>query len=385
MKLKYGFGLLSTFIMLALVLTIGCTHDYPVPAPPIPPYEKADIGLGGIMYDQYWSTEAAFDQTDPNLSMYNENSDFLRCKSCHGWDGLGTEGSYNNRAPQITRPNVSSLNIYELAQTKTADELFEAMTKTEGRRNLSYNFSTYDPITNATEGDKMPDYTEILTDAQIWNIVKFMKEGMFDVNELYVARYNGVYPTGTSSFQSLGKDGDAANGNSYYAANCASCHGIDGLDISLAGKGIGGFARNKPYELQHKTKYGALGVTPPMVGDYDITIDEMKDLLKALSSSTNFPTDIPDSGPVFFATDVEPIFYTAEKCSYCHNPSGVKPSLNLTQGNSYASISSNGFVDLALPASSIIYSKPQGTHAQNYTAIESGIILRWIQDGAKND
>jgi thiosulfate dehydrogenase len=377
MKMKYGFGLLSTFILLELVLTVSCTHDYPEPAPPVPPFEKADSILGGIMYDTYWSTEAEFDQSDPNFSLYDGNADFFRCKSCHGWDGLGTEGSYIGRASSATRPNVSSLNLYELAQSKTADELFEAMTKTEGRRSLTDNLSS--------DGDKMPDYTEILTDAQIWDIVKFMKKGMFDVNELYVAQYNGSYPTGSASFQSLGKDGNADNGNAYYTANCASCHGVDGLDISLNGKGIGGFARTKPYELQHKTKYGALGVNPPMVGEFDITIDEMKDLLKALSSSTNYPTDIPDTGPVFFATDVEPIFYTGDNCSYCHNPSGVQPSLNLTQGNAYSSINSNGLVNLASPASSLIYTKPQGSHAVNYTSKEKSIILRWIQDGAKND
>jgi mono/diheme cytochrome c family protein len=387
MNYKNKIGLLSTFVTLALVFIIGCTHDNPEPAPPhVATYEDADFGTGGIMYDQFWSADAQFNQSDASLSIYDENGDFFSCQSCHGWDGLGTEGSSNGRAPQTTRPNVSSLNLYDLAQSKTADELFEAMTKTEARRSVSHDLSSYDPASNATEGDQMPNYPEILTDAQIWDIVKFLKEGMFDVNELYVARYNGTYPTGTSSYQSLGKNGNVDNGAIYYSTNCASCHGSDGLDIGLNGKGLGGYARSKPYELQHKTKYGALEVSPPMAGEFDITIDEIKDLLKALSSSTNFPTDIPETGPVSFALDVEPIFYTSENCTNCHKPGGQFPSLNLTQGNAYESINSNDLVNLTSPELSVIYTKPpEASHSVKYSTKQSNIVLRWIQDGAKND
>jgi mono/diheme cytochrome c family protein len=387
--MKYNTKLVtpSLAIILALVITISCTHeDNPVPAPPVPPYEAAELSVGGIMYDKFWATESGFDQSDPNFSTLDNNANFFRCKQCHAWDGLGNSGSYINRAPSTTRPNVSSLDLYGIAQAKTADELFEAMKSTENRRDITYDLSQYDPASNATEGDKMPDYSQILTDAEIWNIVKYMKEGMFDVSKLYVANYGGSYPTGTASYFSLGLDGNADNGNAYYAANCASCHGATGIDIDLGGKALGGFTRSKPYEVQHKTKYGALGVTPPMVGEFDISLEEMKDLLKAFSSTSNFPTNIPDLGPVFFAADIEPIFYTGDKCTYCHKPGGVKESLNLTQGNAYASIVDvNGFVNLTAPESSIIYTKPQGSHAVNYTSLESSKILKWIEAGAKND
>jgi len=385
MKFKQGLGVLSSVVLLALAFTVGCTHDEnPVPAPPVlPTYETADLGNGGILYDKFWATESGFDQTDLNFSTIDDNANFFRCKQCHAWDGLGNSGSYINRVPSATRPNVSSLNLYQLAQTMTSDELFDALKETGGRRAVSYDLSQYDPATNAEEGDKMPDYSQILNDAQTWDLVKFMKEGMFDASKLYVGNYGGEYPTGTASFFSLGLDGNADNGNAYYTAECASCHGADGTDIDLDGKGLGGFTRSKPYEVQHKTKYGQLGTS--MVGEFDITLEEMKDLLKALSSSANFPKDIPDLGPVFFAADVEPIFYTGEKCSYCHNPAGVKPSLNLTQGNAYASINSNGFIDLASPEASIIYTKPQGTHPANYSSKEASIVLKWIAEGAKDD
>ena len=379
MKFEKGFVAISLSIMLALAFTISCTNDNPIPPTA---YEVSVEGNGGIMYDKFWAEESGFDQSDPNFDLYNDNANFFRCKQCHAWDGLGTNGSYIGRGNSTTRPNVSTLNLFELIQNSTPEELYEHVSRTEGRRDISYDLSQYGP-TSTTEGDKMPNYSQILTSSQMWDLVKFMKEGMVDVNELYVGTYTGEYPSGTALYNSIGKDGNEALGNTYYADKCASCHGADGTDIDLDGKGVGGFTRSKPYEVQHKTKFGQLGTS--MVGEFDITLEEMKDLYKALSSSTNYPTDIPQSGPVFFAADVEPIFYGGDKCSYCHNPTGIKPSLNLTQGSAYASIDANGFVNLATPESSLIYSKAQGSHAENYTATESSIVLRWIQDGAKND
>ena len=250
-------------------------------------YNNADFKNGGIMYDKFWASESNFDQNDPNLATISDNADFFRCKQCHGWDGLGSAGAYINRAPKTTRPNVSALNLYQLAQTKTADELFEAMKATNGRRDISYDLPTYDPETNNTEGDKMPNYSQILTDAQIWDIIKYMKESMFDVTNLYDINIEGTYPTGSRTFSNVGKDGNEANGNALYSEKCASCHGADGTSLDLGGRSAGQFTREKSYEVQHKVKYGQLG--SGMTGEFDMTLTEMKDLYKAMANSTNFP------------------------------------------------------------------------------------------------
>ena len=375
MKFKNGFGAISLLVMLALAFTLSCTNDNPVPPTP---YEASVAGNGGVMYDKFWAEESGFDQGDANFNLYNDNANFFRCKQCHAWDGLGTNGSYNSRGPNATRPNVAALNLYELAQDKSPEELFEAMRVTEGRRDISYDLSQYGP-TNSAEGDKMPNYTQILTSAQMWDLVKFMKEGMLNVDDLYSGSYTGEYPSGSAAYNNLGKDGNDALGNTFYSDKCASCHGADGTDIDLGGKGVGGFTRSKPYEVQHKTKFGALGVNPPMVGEFDITLAEMKDLLKALSRTADFPTDIPSAGPVSFSTDVQPIFNA--NCTGCHPSAG---GLDLTVGNSYASIN-NGRVVANDPANSLIYTKPQGSHGGNYDQKQSAIVLQWIEEGAKND
>ena len=275
--------IIFTAILFASIIS-GCTHDdddQPLP------YDLADASKGGIMYDKFWATEAGYDQNSVNLATFNAYPDFFRCKQCHAWDGLGTAGSYNNRGPRTTRPNISSLNFYQFAKTKTDQEIFDGLKKTAGRRDISYDLATYNPATNATEGDKMPNYGQTLSDVQLWDIVKFMKEGIFDVTILYDAVFTGTYPTGTAVYSNVGKDGNATNGNTYYTTNCVSCHGANGKTITLEGLSLGTFLRSKPYEVQHKIKYGQLGSA--MVGEFDITITQMKDLYKALASTTTFP------------------------------------------------------------------------------------------------
>lgn len=273
-------------ILLIAVIFTSCKKDDSL-NPINEAYENANPSMGGIMYDKFWSTESGFNQNDVNLTIFNASSDFFRCKQCHGWDGLGSQGAYISRGPTATRPNISPINLYQLAQTKTAQELFDAIKKTANRRDISFNLSTYNPATNSTEGDKMPKYSQLLTDSQIWDIVKFMKEGIFNVSQLYDATYSGSYPTGTAVFSNVGKDGTATTGNSYFAANCALCHGTNGTALDLEGKTLGAFVRSKSNEAQHKIRYGQLGTS--MVGKFDITLSQMKDLYKACSNVVTFP------------------------------------------------------------------------------------------------
>lgn len=279
---------LSAIFIFAITFT-SCTFEDEA----ISPYDTADQANGGIMYDKFWAAESDFDQTNTHLATLSAKGDFFRCKQCHGWDGLGREGAYIGRKPSLSRPNIASGNLYEMGQTKTAQQLFDALSKTAGRRSISTDLSTYNPTTGViAEGDKMPNLTELLTDAQIWDLVKFMKEGMMDVTELYDATYTGTYPTGSIAISNVGKNGNATNGKSYYNSNCASCHGADGTTLNgtphlIEGMTIGQFTRKKGNEVQHKVHYGQLG--SPMKGAFSITTAQMKDLYKALANETDFP------------------------------------------------------------------------------------------------
>ena len=381
MKLNKGIIFITTGLLVSLLGATSCTHDNALPKTP---YDKAESSTGGIMYDKFWAEEANFDQEDPNLDLFNDNPDFFRCKQCHAWDGLGNKGSYIGRRANATRPNVSSLDLYELAQDKTPEELFAALKESDGRRDLSYDLSQYDPATNNTEGDKMPDLSQILTDKEIWSLVKFLKEGMIDVTELYNGNYQGLYPSGIASYSEIGLNGDATAGNAYYADNCASCHGSDGLKINLDGLGVGGFTRAKPYEVQHKTKFGQLGSS--MGGAFEITDEEMRNMYKALADESDFPKDFVLE--VSYANDMQPFFDA--KCIACHKTNATAPDLSI--GVSYGVLISDSdkdgvaYVNTSTPESSSIYTWiTTGTMSNYATAAEADMVLRWIQQGAQDN
>jgi len=282
---------LFTAVVCMTLIFASCKDKTTEPTEPTQ-FSQADGIRGGILYDNFFSTEAKFSKAgDANLvSKLNQYSDFFRCKQCHGWDLLGNTGAYINRGPKTNRPNVSSVNLLSIAKTKTAQELFDAMKKTAGRRDISYDLSTYNPTTNATVGDQMPNYTQLLTDAEIWDIVKFLKNEVVDVNNLFSFTTTGSYPTGTITFSNIGKDGNAANGKTYYTQKCALCHGADGKLIpnldKTTGMTLGKFMRTKPHEAQHKIKFGQLGTA--MTASKS-TLQELKDLYKAVTDTVTYP------------------------------------------------------------------------------------------------
>ena len=285
--MKYIFILCVS--MTLLLLSCSDTTNNP-PADPAA-YTTANGINGGMLYDKFWAVETGFDQTNSNIASFNTFGDFYRCKQCHAWDLMGRIGSYNNRAPKTNRPNVANINLITVAKDRTAQQLFDAIKNVVAapRRALTADLAAYDPATNNAVGDQMPDYSKILTDAQIWNIVKFLKVEALDVTQLYDAAYTGTYPSGKTTLSNVGKDGDATLGNAFFTNKCAACHGTDGKYIAdldnTPGMTVGKFARNKGFELQHKIKFGQLG---SMMLATPITKTEIKNLYKALSDTTKF-------------------------------------------------------------------------------------------------
>ena len=99
------------------------------------------------------------------------------------------------------------------------------------------------------------------------------------------------------------------------------------------------------------------------------------------------PPAAPPEGDISFATDLEPIFYTANKCTSCHSSGGIAGFLDLTKDNAYNSINDPKYINKTTPAESLIYTKPAASagHFATYSADESAIVLKWIEQGAKNN
>lgn len=290
------------------------------------PYENADGINGGRLYSKFWATETGFTLTSSKLSSQDEldtiedHADFFRCKQCHGWDRLGSNGGYSNRAPTTSRPRVVGLDLVNASEVSTPEELFNAIKTGGNRRGLDADLSAYDPDTNPGDGNRMPDYSAILTDAQIWDLVKFMKEEALDTADLYTLMLgDGVYPDRSRTFDDIGGNGLADNGHQIYAQRCASCHGSDGTAFKVDGGEytVGAHLRAKPYEDQHKVKFGHLGSTMGAVmAESDVS--DIRDLFKALTDTTRYPDEAPDNG-----SELDGAALFVEHCGSCHQGNGL--------------------------------------------------------------
>jgi len=227
----------------------SCVYDNYLTALNQEAYDAADGIMGGKLYSKFWATETGWAApsgiTATDISDYGN---FYRCKQCHGWDRMGKEGWYCNRAPKTSRPSVG-INLVPHITADDITEIFEHIKNPTGRE---VNTALTQDGTNG-QGDAMPNFGKLLTDAQIWDIVKFLKEEAYDVTNLYDLVVTGTYPNGVRTVSNIGKDGSKTAGDAFYASNCATCHGADGLTIPIVdGPDTltpGYFGRNKPYEF----------------------------------------------------------------------------------------------------------------------------------------
>lgn len=285
--------------------TITCGADTPVVVtdPGFVPadYTAADGIKGGTAYIKWYTTQA--DGLGDLVTDYGVNvgADFVRCKACHAWDGFGNAASYATRTGQSSgnagRPDVSSVNLRQTVGTSTEQQLFDLIQNPGGR--------DLDSTSNAH-----PDFATALSDAQTWNLVKFMKEEWINPDDLYDWSVDGapmhweydqtvdngdatfgnlVLVSPTVTYSNIGAGGNAANGDTIYTTTCLGCHGADGTTIDMGGRSVGEFTRDKPNEMWLKAKFGEPG---KMDAGLVTSTSDMLDLYLALTNTTTYP-DIP--------------------------------------------------------------------------------------------
>ena len=91
----------------------------------------------------------------------------------------------------------------------------------------------------------------------------------------------------------------------------------------------------------------------------------------------------PVNDSVSYAADIQPIWNSG--CTGCHGVGLTAP--DLTAANSYNSLVNGGYINVADPASSGIYTCmiSGGSMSQYTNAAEAALVLQWIQQGAKNN
>jgi hypothetical protein len=97
--------------------------------------------------------------------------------------------------------------------------------------------------------------------------------------------------------------------------------------------------------------------------------------------------DIPDDQEISFTANILPIFTTGNNCTSCHKPASTPP--DLTAANAYNQINTAKYINRTTPVESGIYKVPapnsSGHRHKVYTATEAALILKWIEQGAKNN
>ncbi len=240
------FALLTTFSL----WMVGCDDDDST-SPATSHYadenwDDANLVRGGKLYDKWWKINDGTEPTedfDPVWGTQSTNTrsagDTWRCKECHGWDYVGELGRYSsgNHYTGFT-------GIWEV-RNDDKTTVFDAV-KDDG-------------------GDH--DFSEVLSDADVLDLTKFVVEGQVDMR-LYLD-YNSNYAL---------LSGEAGNGEILFTNNCQVCHTADGIYGDPV-EYISDLANDNPQEVLHKIRWGHPGTAMPSMVDQGLTIEEQMDIL----------------------------------------------------------------------------------------------------------
>ena len=195
------------------------------------PATAASLANGGLLYDKWWKAAGVDEPTGDHAlwALQDTNtrsgSTTYRCKECHGWDYKGIGGWYSSGSHKTGFPGV-----YQAGATLSKDELVGVL---QGSTDYRHDFS-------AMGADNLAD------------LAVFLSEGLLN-DTLYIN-----YATRAT----IGAD--VANGQTLYDATCAMCHGADGKQIDFHdGEGVGGVARDNPWETLHKIRAGQPATSMP--------------------------------------------------------------------------------------------------------------------------
>jgi len=239
MKVCKNFPFLATlvFMVTLTILTFysGCGNERGGGSP----FDSADLVRGGQLYDKWWAVSGVLDPNKPTTDNpgyaltqgTKTGADTWRCKECHGWDYKGRDGAYASGSHYT---GVSGL--MHASMEDEPDELFNT-------------------IKNGISGMAMISFESHLSDQDIWDVVKFIKEGIIDESP-YIDY---------STKKAIGAD--TSHGKSLFDSVCASCHGSDGKQINFgdpqAPEYVGTVASDNPWEFLHKVRFGNPGTAMP--------------------------------------------------------------------------------------------------------------------------
>jgi hypothetical protein len=237
------------------------------------------LEMGALAYDNWTKTDAGGTGALPSGAV---DSDYVRCKACHGWDHTGTDGGYVRRSRNAGRPNAgagdadqTSRNISLVARMGadvTTDMIWHAGTgrsffdgagswvaldDTPSAANTAAHSFGY------TLGNQHPDFTaggvSGLSQEQADCLAVFLNSPEADP----AAYFNAIYPGQNPALYDIIGDADAGRGVIFYNNNCMGCHGDPAVDHQGTNGGVpeGGILAylaqdGKFSEFSHKARWG---------------------------------------------------------------------------------------------------------------------------------
>lgn len=89
-------------------------------------------------------------------------------------------------------------------------------------------------------------------------------------------------------------------------------------------------------------------------------------------------------GDISYAQEIQPIFNS--KCTSCHGGTSPAIGLDLEAANSYNNLINGNFINVSDPVNSLLYVKiNSGSMAIYASDLDRATILKWIEEGAKNN
>ena len=209
---------------------------------------------GGRLYDKWWvavGMDAPPEGDQPLWSTQDTNTrsggDTWRCKECHGWDYLGSDGAYSSGSHFTGFPGLME------AQGMSSQDLIAWL---DGTENPDHDFSAY------------------LDELQFNMLVAFIQDGIVDRSP-YINEDKSV-------------NGDMEHGRALFNDKCIRCHGDDGKTINFGDADepefIGTVAVDNPWEALHKGSFGQPGVQMPAGLNFGWTLQDIADLIAYLQT-----------------------------------------------------------------------------------------------------
>lgn len=303
---KLTFGVLTT-----LLLCLAWT-----PAVLAKPEPGACVEMGALVWNDWTSTDAG----GSGMPAGETVRDYVRCKSCHGWDRLGLNGGYVRRTRTAERPNAglgdSNMVSRDIAPGMgdyyhiRADEVLHtgigrAFEDGSGSWvELGVNPSPAEIAAYAagyTLGNLHPDFSTtganagdtVLTQEQLDCVVAFVNFG--DSDPKYYFDY--INTDKNPAEYIINEGARIAEGEIFYQQSCLSCHGDPFTDHNgdNGGKPAGGIlaflrADGKYSEFVHKARWGIPDTTMTRAAIGAPDSQNMLDVMQYLQelNETNF-------------------------------------------------------------------------------------------------